>query len=167
MDVCVHACVGVSVCMRAFVHGCLEGVAEVEMSIPLPFSVSVPCNSHARSSNPSSHALPLVLCCPGGGAASPGVNLWVKLDGRVISLGGKATVEMAAGDVLTVMTPGGGGCGAPPIDAGAGGVAQQQQQRQWQEGGAGDGRQGGGAAFSVPVRDGGSLKAYRESQESA
>jgi len=30
----------------------------------------------------------------GGGSAAAGVNLWVKTDGRVVSLGGKATVQV-------------------------------------------------------------------------
>ena len=52
----------------------------------------------------------------GGGKGSRGRNLLVKLDpsGRgthAISLGGKATVEVAAGDCLRIESPGGGGYG--------------------------------------------------------
>ncbi|KAJ9148877.1 Hydantoinase B/oxoprolinase [Pleurostoma richardsiae] len=52
----------------------------------------------------------------GGGDGGRGVNLWIRkdpLDGavRTISLGGKATVLMNAGDRVIVMTPGGGGYG--------------------------------------------------------
>lgn len=50
----------------------------------------------------------------GGEDGSRGVNLWVR--GRcksVINLGGKNTVNVEAGDRITIMTPGGGGCGRP------------------------------------------------------
>ncbi|GAB7353474.1 hypothetical protein MBLNU459_g3929t1 [Dothideomycetes sp. NU459] len=55
----------------------------------------------------------------GGEEGSRGVNLWKRIDPedgslRTISLGGKATVKMNAGDRIIVMTPGGGGYGTPP-----------------------------------------------------
>lgn len=53
----------------------------------------------------------------GGLPASKGRNLLHRADGRVISLGGKATVEVVAGEVLEILTPGGGGYGSPS-DAG-------------------------------------------------
>jgi 5-oxoprolinase (ATP-hydrolysing) len=53
----------------------------------------------------------------GGLPAKKGRNLLHRADGRVISLGGKATVQVEAGEVLEILTPGGGGYGVP----GAGG----------------------------------------------
>jgi 5-oxoprolinase (ATP-hydrolysing) len=59
----------------------------------------------------------------GGGDASRGVNLWLQRGGvesahpRAVSLGGKATVVMHAFDRLRLLTPGGGGYGAPDDDA--------------------------------------------------
>ncbi|CAK3799437.1 5-oxoprolinase (ATP-hydrolysing) [Lecanosticta acicola] len=51
----------------------------------------------------------------GGGEGQRGVNLWIRRydDGttRTISLGGKATTPMGAGDHIVVKTPGGGGYG--------------------------------------------------------
>ena len=51
----------------------------------------------------------------GGKEGQRGINLWVRKyeDGtsRTISLGGKATTPMNAGDRIIVMTPGGGGYG--------------------------------------------------------
>lgn len=49
----------------------------------------------------------------GGGAGKCGLNLLVKKDGRVINLGGKTAVDVEAGDVFSMKTPGGGGFGAP------------------------------------------------------
>ncbi|KAK1836325.1 Hydantoinase B/oxoprolinase-domain-containing protein [Podospora conica] len=49
----------------------------------------------------------------GGGDGACGVNLWVRRgDGVRVSLGGKNSVEMGAGDRIVVMTPGGGAWGA-------------------------------------------------------
>ena len=73
----------------------------------------------------------------GGGPASMGLNLWLQSScdgltlesgeeageaaevptgfaGRVVSLGGKATVEMRTGDRMRLLTPGGGGYGPAP-----------------------------------------------------
>ena len=47
----------------------------------------------------------------GGKEGSKGVNLWIKRDGNVVSLGGKATVSVESGDRLKILTPGGGGYG--------------------------------------------------------
>jgi 5-oxoprolinase (ATP-hydrolysing) len=90
----------------------------------------------------------------GGGDAARGVNLWLQAqpaaDGaeafRVVSLGGKATVTMQAGDRLRLLTPGGGGYGAAE--------------------GEGDGT---AAAPPPPVlrEGGGSLAAYAREQETA
>ncbi|RHY96995.1 hypothetical protein DYB35_006008 [Aphanomyces astaci] len=48
----------------------------------------------------------------GGGPGARGHNLLTYTDGRTINLGGKNTVEVLAGDVLTILSPGGGAYGA-------------------------------------------------------
>mmetsp|Transcript_14115 Transcript_14115/g.30617 ORF Transcript_14115/g.30617 Transcript_14115/m.30617 type:complete len:1326 (+) Transcript_14115:84-4061(+) len=48
----------------------------------------------------------------GGGSGQPGLNLLVRSSGRVVNLGGKATVQLGAGDRLQIHTPGAGGFGA-------------------------------------------------------
>lgn len=54
----------------------------------------------------------------GGKEGKRGVNIWLRkyADGssRSISLGGKATTQMSAGDHIIVYTPGGGGYGKDP-----------------------------------------------------
>jgi len=48
----------------------------------------------------------------GGAPGARGVNLWLRAaDGAVVSLGGKATVQVGAGDCVRLLTPGGGGYG--------------------------------------------------------
>ncbi|KAI2882722.1 hypothetical protein CBS63078_6372 [Aspergillus niger] len=48
----------------------------------------------------------------GGGNGCCGRNLWMKgEDGEIMSIGGKNSVEMGAGDRLVIETPGGGGYG--------------------------------------------------------
>lgn len=49
----------------------------------------------------------------GGEPGSAGVNLLLKADGRIVNLGGKASVNIQPGDCYLVQTPGGGGYGAP------------------------------------------------------
>jgi 5-oxoprolinase (ATP-hydrolysing) len=49
----------------------------------------------------------------GGGDAAPGVNRVVRGDGREEVLSATASVEMTAGDMFVIETPGGGGFGAP------------------------------------------------------
>ncbi len=49
----------------------------------------------------------------GGEPGARGRNAVERADGRVEELPGRATAELAAGDVLVVETPGGGGCGTP------------------------------------------------------
>lgn len=49
----------------------------------------------------------------GGEPGARGQNLWVRADGRTVNLGGKATVEMGRMDRFRLLTPGGGGFGAP------------------------------------------------------
>ncbi len=48
----------------------------------------------------------------GGEAGKCGLNLLIKTDGRVINLGGKTAVDVQAGDVFSMKTPGGGGYGS-------------------------------------------------------
>ena len=49
----------------------------------------------------------------GGGDAAVGINRRWLTDGRVEGVGGCAQLELAAGEVLEVLTPGGGGYGPP------------------------------------------------------
>ncbi|KAA0158913.1 hypothetical protein FNF28_06053 [Cafeteria roenbergensis] len=49
----------------------------------------------------------------GGGPGQRGINLLHRTDGRIVSLGGKSTVQVEAGESLEIRTPGGGGFGAP------------------------------------------------------
>jgi 5-oxoprolinase (ATP-hydrolysing) len=49
----------------------------------------------------------------GGSAGAPGVNRIERADGRSETLGHIGSVEMAAGDVFVIETPGGGGWGPP------------------------------------------------------
>jgi 5-oxoprolinase (ATP-hydrolysing) len=49
----------------------------------------------------------------GGSPGKPGVNRVERGDGRVEALDHIASVEMEAGDVFVIETPGGGGCGKP------------------------------------------------------
>jgi 5-oxoprolinase (ATP-hydrolysing) len=50
----------------------------------------------------------------GGEPGAVGRNTLLRVTGAAVDLGGTATVEIAAGDVLVIETPGGGGFGAPP-----------------------------------------------------
>ncbi|MCA9593704.1 MAG: hydantoinase B/oxoprolinase family protein [Myxococcales bacterium] len=72
-------------------------VRELEALAPL----SVAILSERRERSPFGLA--------GGEAGARGANLW---NGR--NVGGKATFDVAAGDVLRIETPGGGGFGKPP-----------------------------------------------------
>lgn len=56
----------------------------------------------------------------GGHPGRRGVNLLRRADGRVISLGAKCSVDVNAGDVFELLTPGGGGWGSGPRAAGPG-----------------------------------------------
>ena len=48
----------------------------------------------------------------GGVPGAPGINRVKRADGRVEALDHIASVELAAGDIFVIETPGGGGCGA-------------------------------------------------------
>lgn len=50
----------------------------------------------------------------GGESGASGTDMLTRADGSVLALPGKVTIDVSAGDVLTVRTPGGGGYG-PPI----------------------------------------------------
>lgn len=97
----------------------------------------------------------------GGGPGQKGLNLLFRSSGRVVNLGGKATVQLQADDILRIHTPGAGGYGAPGGGAGAGGAggdgleAGQQQQHQ--------GKQVRQSQFDVV----GSVDTYRRLQETA
>jgi 5-oxoprolinase (ATP-hydrolysing) len=114
--------------------------------------------------------------CPfgllGGGSAAPGLNLWIKHNGRVVSLGAKATVQVEGGDRIQILTPGGGGYGPPEAAA----VCGEEQQQNESEAGAAladavsskveaKRRQTGSGEYSAPVRDGSSVAAYVRNQE--
>ena len=49
----------------------------------------------------------------GGADGAPGANSVERIDGSVEQLGSTAAVEMRAGDVFVILTPGGGGYGTP------------------------------------------------------
>lgn len=49
----------------------------------------------------------------GGQPGKRGLNLLIKTDGRIINLGGKTAVNVDAGDIFSMQTPGGGGYGIP------------------------------------------------------
>ncbi|KAL4952639.1 Hydantoinase B/oxoprolinase-domain-containing protein [Aspergillus filifer] len=47
----------------------------------------------------------------GGHPAARGLNLWIRKNGQIINVGGKASCYVKAGDRLRICTPGGGGYG--------------------------------------------------------
>jgi 5-oxoprolinase (ATP-hydrolysing) len=51
----------------------------------------------------------------GGEPGALGRNRLVRTDGCELELGGIAELEVAAGDILVIETPGGGGFGNPKI----------------------------------------------------
>jgi len=79
-------------------------VRELEFTEPLIVSIL----SERRSFQPFG------MC--GGFPGARGLNL-LRRSGKVISLGGKNTVEVFAGDSLTIHSPGGGGYGVPTAGA--------------------------------------------------
>ena len=76
-------------------------IRELEFTRPLVVSIL----SERRSFQPYG--------LEGGEAGARGLNLLHKLDGRVINLGGKNTVDVRSGDRLVIHSPGGGGFGSP------------------------------------------------------
>ncbi|EXJ96509.1 5-oxoprolinase (ATP-hydrolysing) [Capronia coronata CBS 617.96] len=82
-------------------------VRDIEFRIPMQVSIL----SERRVIAPYGMA--------GGEEGKRGINLWIRRDAedgttRTISLGGKATTPMNAGDRIIVLTPGGGGYGPDP-----------------------------------------------------
>ena len=49
----------------------------------------------------------------GGGPGKRGRNLFIRNNGKTISLGGKNQIRACIGDRIRIETPGGGGWGAP------------------------------------------------------
>ena len=100
----------------------------------------------------------------GGGPGQRGLNLIrFVADNRTISLGGKNTISVSAGDRLLIHSPGGGGYG--PVDS----TGDQKQDQGHAVGSVGDASAGAGAgaAHSVPSRmTSGSLYQYSLNQES-
>ena len=125
----------------------------------------------------------------GGGPGAKGVNLLIRRDGRVVSLGGKATVRVDGGDRLRILTPGGGGYGPPDLAAAAGGdggygppdlaaaaggdggggaeeaAAAVGDAAAAERAAAAKRRRTGSGEFSAPLRDGGSVHEYARAQE--
>jgi 5-oxoprolinase (ATP-hydrolysing) len=90
-----------------FHHGGDGCVRDMEFRIPMQVSIL----SERRVIAPYGMA--------GGEEGKRGVNLWIRRDPedgtvRTISLGGKATTRMNAGDRIIIHTPGGGGYGPDP-----------------------------------------------------
>ncbi|XP_067628315.1 5-oxoprolinase [Eurosta solidaginis] len=83
----------------------------------------------------------------GGGPGKRGLNLLRKLDGRVISLGGKTCIDVETGDLFVLKTPGGGGYGIPNEDAASEKVKSQAEKHH--------------------LTERGSVFEYRQAQESA
>jgi N-methylhydantoinase B/oxoprolinase/acetone carboxylase alpha subunit len=77
--------------------------------------------------------------------------LTIKGDGRTISLGGKNTVTVQPGDVLTIFTPGGGGFGSSVITGESKEIAYADKKV---------------PSKSVSVMSSGSLNQYTLNQES-
>jgi len=98
----------------------------------------------------------------GGGPGAKGLNLLVRAgSGRTVSLGGKATVAVAAGDRIIIHTPGAGGYGPP--DAADGGGGRHGGKAKDGDGG----RHGGRADAPAPEAMRGSVNEYRLRQEGA
>jgi 5-oxoprolinase (ATP-hydrolysing) len=77
-------------------------IRDIEFRVPVQLSIL----SERRASAPYG--------MNGGRSGMKGQNLWIRAkDGLSISLGGKNTVMVEAGDRIVVKTPGGGGYGNP------------------------------------------------------
>ncbi|CAN6661315.1 5-oxoprolinase [Trichomonascus vanleenenianus] len=77
-------------------------VRDIEFRVPVQLSIL----SERRTTSPYG--------MEGGHKGAKGENLWIRAsDGREVSLGGKNTVQVNAGDRIIIQTPGGGGYGAP------------------------------------------------------
>ncbi|ANB15796.1 Oxp1p [Sugiyamaella lignohabitans] len=86
-------------------HGGDGVIRDIEFRVPMQVSIL----SERRAIPPYG--------MEGGEPGAKGVNLWYKGDGKggvsIISLGGKNTTMVNAGDRVVIMTPGGGGYGTP------------------------------------------------------
>lgn len=91
----------------------------------------------------------------GGEPGLSGLNFLRRADGRLINLGSKATVQVGAGDVFELQTPGAGGYGALEDDAAADKDASPVRKR---------GRYGDHEPMQVELR--GSVHEYTLRQES-
>lgn len=79
----------------------------------------------------------------GGSPGAKGVNLFIQPDGRIVSLGGKTTFSCPPGGRFRLLSPGGGGYGAPGTALASKDVSEAHLQlkgtaanRTWQEGDA-------------------------------
>ncbi len=61
----------------------------------------------------------------GGGAGALGRNYVIRANGERVELGASAVIEMDAGDVFVIETPGGGGYGTPPLSLDERGVGER------------------------------------------
>jgi 5-oxoprolinase (ATP-hydrolysing) len=91
----------------------------------------------------------------GGASGEKGLNLLIRSSGRVVNLGGKATVQLQAGDVLRISTPGAGGFGAAAAAADAASIPN----------GTAQGKPRGTSLATYDVV--GSVDTYRRLQETA
>ena len=96
----------------------------------------------------------------GGASGQKGLNLLIRSSGRVVNLGGKATVQLQAGDTLRICTPGAGGFGAAAAAGAADEAASSIPSGAAQ---AGKARGTSPAQFDVV----GSVDTYRRLQETA
>ena len=101
----------------------------------------------------------------GGDPGSRGVNtLTLGKDKRTISLGGKNTVNVVPGDVLTILTPGGGGFGTPLTTTTKTTTVPDDRSRSGNNHGNRDVKVEN--SNTVHVKSGGSLNQYTLNQES-
>jgi 5-oxoprolinase (ATP-hydrolysing) len=98
----------------------------------------------------------------GGQPGEKGQNLLLRADGRIVNLGGKATVALQAGDIMRISTPGAGGFGDPAAAADGGDVEVNGDA----SGGAG-GEVAGQQQKAAVRLQAGSVHEYRRLQESA
>lgn len=100
----------------------------------------------------------------GGKPGAPGLNLLVRArSGRMVNLGGKATVQLEYGDRLVIHTPGAGGYGPPAAGEAEGGEVPDNMPNA-EDGAVGVKRRRVEGA-SVALR--GSVHEYKSAQEGA
>lgn len=91
--------------------------------------------------------------------------LWRQKGHHTVSLGGKNTVEVVAGDRLTILTPGGGGHGTPPGALGSTSQAPTDGENAHPGETSCEEDVDRKARREAEMRMGGSLSCYRISQE--